>query len=193
MRVIEILPYQPRWATEFQQIEASLRQVLGPLALRVDHIGSTSVPGLGAKDIVDVQVTVASLFPEEALNTAFLAAGYQVRDGVWEDHRPAGDERPEAEWQKRYCRERRGTREVHIHVRVADAANQRYALLFRDFLRSNPPAAGSYEQIKRELARLHPHDVDAYYAVKDPACDLIMVAAEAWAAATDWKPTAPDA
>ncbi len=188
MREIEILPHQPRWAAEFRQMESSLRQALGPLALRIDHIGSTSVPGLGAKDIVDVQVTVASLFPEEPLSAAFLAAEYPMRDGVWEDHRPAGDERPEAEWQKRYCREREGTRRVHIHVRVAGAANQRYALLFRDFLRSNPSAAGSYDQIKRELARLHPDDVDAYYAVKDPACDLIMAAAEGWAAATDWEP-----
>ena len=188
MRVIEILPYQAHWPAEFQQIETSLQQALGPLALRIDHIGSTSVLGLGAKDIVDVQVTVASLFPEKSLNAAFLAAGYEMRDGVWEDHRPAGDARPEAEWQKRYCREREGTRRVHIHVRVAGAANQRYALLFRDFLRSNTSAAGSYEQIKRELARLHPHDIDAYYAVKDPACDLIMAAAEGWAAATNWEP-----
>ncbi len=189
MRVIEILPYQTHWATEFQQIGTSLRQALGSLALRIDHIGSTSIPGLGAKDIVDIQVTVASLVPEEPLKAAFLAAGYEMRDGVWEDHRPAGDERPEPEWQKRYCREHEGARRVHLHVRVAGAANQRYAVLFRDFLRSNPSAAGSYDQIKRELARLHPHDIDAYYAVKDPACDLIMAAAEGWAAATNWEPT----
>ena len=187
VRVIEIVPYQARWVAEFQQIETSLRQALGSLALRIDHIGSTSVPGLGAKDIVDVQVTVASLFPEEALSAAFLAAGYPMRDGVWEDHRPAGDQRPETEWQKRYCREHEGARRVHIHVRVAGAANQRYALLFRDFLRSSPSAAGNYDQIKRELARLHPDDVDAYYAVKDPACDLIMAAAELWAAAAGWE------
>lgn len=193
MRVIEIVPYQVQWATEFQQWGAALRQVLGPLALRIDHIGSTSIPGLGAKDIVDIQVTVAALFPEEPLIAAFLAGGYQVRGGIQEDHRPVGDEGADAEWQKRYCREPEGMRRIHIHTRVAGAANQRYALLFRDFLRSNRSAAGSYERIKRELARLHPHDIEAYLAIKDPACDLILVAAESWAAATHWKPAPSDA
>ena len=130
------------------------------------------------KDIVDIQVTVTALFPKEPLIAAFVAGGYQVRGDLQEDHRPAGDRRPGTEWQKRYCREPEGTRRVHIHVRVAGAANQRYALLFRDFLWSHVSAAGSYDQIKRELARLHPHDIDAYLAIKDPVCDLIMTVAE---------------
>ena len=150
------------------------------------------MPDLGAKDIVDIQVTVAALFPTEPLIAALSAAGYQVRGDIQEDHRPAGDERPDTEWQKRYCREPQGTRRAHIHVRAAGAANQRYALLFRDFLRSNRSAAGSYEQIKRELARLHPDDIDAYLAIKEPACDLIIAAAETWAAATHWKPARSD-
>lgn len=193
MSMIEIVPYQTCWPDEFQQLGATLRQALGLLALRIDHIGSTSVPGLGAKDVIDVQVTVAALSPEELLTTAFSAAGRPLRPGLLGDHRPAGDHRPDAEWQKRYCPELPGGRRVHIHVRAAGAANQRYALLFRDYLRSDLLAAGSYDQIKRELARLHPSDADAYYAVKDPACDLIMAAAERWAVATYWKPSPSDA
>ena len=193
MSVIEIVPFQTRWAGEFRQLGAVLRQALGPLALRIDHIGSTSVPELGAKDVIDVQVAVATLSPEGALTAAFSAAGHPLRPGLLEDHRPAGDRSPDAEWQKRYCPELPEGRRVHIHVRAAGAANQRYALLFRDFLRSDPSAAGSYDRIKRELARLHPDDADAYYAVKDPACDLIMAAAEAWAMASYWKPTPSDA
>ena len=193
MSAIEILPYQAHWIIEFQQLGITLRQALGPLALRIDHIGSTSVPGLGAKDIIDIQVTVAALTPEEPLTAAFAAAGHPLRPGILEDHRPAGDLRPNADWQKRYCPELPGERRVHIHARTAGTANQRYALLFRDFLRSNLAASGSYDQIKRELARLHPDDADAYYAVKDPVCDLVMVAAETWAASVNWCPGASDA
>ena len=191
--MIKIVPYQVHWSHEFRQIGVTLRQALGSLALRIDHIGSTSVPELGAKDVIDIQVTAAALFPEEPLTTAFLAAGYPLRPGLLEDHRPAGDLRPDVDWQKRYCPELPEGRRVHIHVRAAGAANQRYALLFRDFLRSDPSAMGSYDQIKRELARLHPDDADAYYAVKDPACDLIMAAAELWAVSADWRPGPSDA
>lgn len=193
MSMIEIVPSQARWPHEFHQLGAALRQGLGLLALRIDHIGSTSVPGLGAKDVIDVQVTVAALCPEEPLTAAFLAAGHPLRPGLLKDHRPAGDQQPDADWQKRYCPELPEGRRVHIHVRAAGAANQRYALLFRDYLRSSLLAIGSYDQIKRELARLHPDDADAYYAVKDPVCDLIMAAAEIWAAAADWEPGLSDA
>ena len=190
--MIEIVSYQARWPSEFQQLGSALRLALGPLALRIDHIGSTSVPGLGAKDVIDVQVTVAALSPEEPLRAALVAAGYPLHPGLLQDHRPAGDQQPDADWQKRYCPELPEGQRVHIHIRAGGAANQQYALLFRDFLRSDPPAAGSYDRIKRALARLHPDDDDAYYAVKDPVCDLIMAAAKRWATATDWKPSPSD-
>ncbi|MBI2760416.1 MAG: GrpB family protein [Chloroflexi bacterium] len=193
-QVIEIVPHQERWAREFAEIGAALRAALGPLALRIDHIGSTSVPGLAAKDVIDLQVAVASLDPIEPLVEGFMAAGgYRLRADIQGDHRPPGDTNSAEHWQKRYFREPDGGRRTHLHVRVEGRANQRYALLFRDFLRSNQLAAGGYELTKRELSRLHPDDVDAYYAVKDPVCDIIMAGAEYWAAATSWKPGASDA
>ena len=191
-RRIEILPYQPRWHDELRAVADALRAALGGLALRIDHIGSTAVPGLGAEDVVDVQVTVAELAPAEALLAAFAAGGYQLR-GPRSDHRPIGDTRAEAEWQKLYLREPEGGRRSHIHVRQAGRANQRYALLFRDYLRADAHAAAAYEQAKRVLARLHPFDIDAYLEVKDPICDLIMGAAERWATATAWAPGDSDA
>jgi len=192
-RVIEIVPYQERWASEFRSIGAVLRAALGDLALRIDHIGSTSVPGLGAKDVVDVQVTVAAIRPAEPLIAAFQVAGYQHRPGRCEDHRPLGDLGLPEEWQKLYFRESDGARRTHIHVREAGRANQRYALLFRDFLRNHGLAAAGYEQAKRALARLHPDDIDAYLEVKDPICDLVMAGAELWAVATAWQPGLLDA
>jgi GrpB-like predicted nucleotidyltransferase (UPF0157 family) len=194
IRQIEIVPYQERWPQEFAAIGAALRAFLGPLALRIDHIGSTSVPGLAAKDVIDLQVAVASLDPIEPLVSGFMAAGgYRLRPDIQGDHTPPGDTHPPEHWRKRYFREPEGGRRTHLHVRVEGRANQRYALLFRDFLRSSRLAAGGYELTKLELSRLHPDDVDAYYAVKDPICDIIMAGAECWAAATGWKPGPSDA
>jgi GrpB-like predicted nucleotidyltransferase (UPF0157 family) len=82
---------------------------------------------------------------------------------------------------------------LHVHVRAAGSPNERYALLFRDHLRAHPADAATYGLIKRELARHFPGDWDAYYAVKDPVCDLVIGHAEAWARATGWEPGPSDA
>lgn len=192
--LIEIVPYQARWPAEFRAVGARLRAALGATARRIDHIGSTSVPGLVAKDVLDIQIAVAALDPIEPLITAMSAAGgYRLRADVVEDHRPPGDAHAAAHWQKRYFRESVGGRPTHIHIRVDGHANERYALLFRDFLRASPLAAGAYAAVKHALAAQHPHDAEAYYAVKDPACDLIMAGAEVWAAASGWAPGPSDA
>ena len=184
---IEIVPYDARWPAEFRRIGEPLREALGELALRIDHIGSTSVPGLAAKDIVDVQVTVATL-NATALLAALAPLGYALRPDITGDHIPPGWHGSPDEWRKLYFRAPPEQRPTHLHVRQAGRANQRYALLFRDYLRANPVARAAYAQIKMALARLHPTDQDAYYAVKDPACDIIIVAAEDWAAVTDYVP-----
>lgn len=178
--MIEIVPYDPRWPEEFGRVGAPLREALGDLALRIDHIGSTAVPGLAAKDVIDVQVSAAAL--DAAVFAAALAPlGYAHRVDITGDHIPPGrDDSPE-EWRKLFFRAPEGQRRANLHVRQAGRANQRYALLFRDYLRADPQAAGAYRGIKEALARLHPDDVEAYYDVKDPACDLIMAAAELWA------------
>jgi GrpB-like predicted nucleotidyltransferase (UPF0157 family) len=77
-------------------------------------------------------------------------------------------------------------------VRLRGAANQRYALLFQDYLRVHPMGAAAYAQVKLALARYHADDIDAYYDIKDPVCDIIMAAAESWAAATQWEPGPSD-
>ncbi len=91
------------------------------------------------------------------------------------------------------ARARWRARRTHGHVRIDERTNQRYALLFRDYLRGHRPAAAGYEAAKRALAQLHPGDIDAYLAAKDPICDIIMAGAEAWAAATNWTASPSDA
>lgn len=185
VKTVEIVAYREAWAEEFERLAEVLREALGPLALRVDHIGSTSVPGLAAKDVIDIQVTVPHF--EEPLESALASIGYTQRQDVTADHRPPLDSGPENDWEKRYFTPPPGQRPTHLHVRVAGRANQRYALLFRDYLHAHPPTAQAYAELKRRLAHYHAVDRAAYTDIKDPACDLIIHAAEAWAAQTGWQ------
>ena len=183
---IEIQPYHEDWPSEFAVLADLLREALGDLAERIDHIGSTAVPGLAAKDVIDLQIGVSDL-DDPRLGPAFERLGATPTD-ITTDHVPPGDPSGAASWGKRYFRAPASWRRTHLHVRATDRANFRYALLFRDYLRHTPAAAAAYGQVKEALARQHPDDVDAYYAVKDPVCDLVMDAAERWAAEVAWTP-----
>jgi GrpB-like predicted nucleotidyltransferase (UPF0157 family) len=182
---IVIVDHRLEWAAESAELARPMHAALGDLALRIDHIGSTAVPGLAAKDIIDIQVTVPVL--SASLEQAFALAGYQLRARITHDHRPPTATGPEDDWVKQYYQPYGDARAVHVHVRRAGSANGRYALLFRDYLRATPLAAQAYAQIKRALAAFAPDDWDHYYDVKDPVCDIIMAGAETWAAATGWR------
>jgi GrpB-like predicted nucleotidyltransferase (UPF0157 family) len=183
--MIIIHDYKPSWPQEFETIRSSLLSALGTLALRVDHIGSTSVPGLGAKDVIDIQVTVAELTVE--VRQRLIEAGYEHRDATTRDHVPLGEDEDPILWAKNLFYQRQGERRTNIHVRVNGNPNQRYALLFRDYLRAHPNSTRTIELIKREISKRHAHDEDAYYDIKDPVYDLIWDAAQAWADHTGWS------
>jgi GrpB-like predicted nucleotidyltransferase (UPF0157 family) len=180
--MVVIAAYRDDWPAAFEAIRRRLASILGERALRIDHVGSTSVPGLDAKDVIDVQVSVRSLADADVLANA----GYRVFPAAW-DHVPPGAPDDEREWSKRLFNNPECERRANIHVREAGRANQRYALLFRDYLRTHAAAAEAYARMKRALAQ-EQLDLDAYTDVKDPACDLIWIAAEDWAAATGWSP-----
>jgi GrpB-like predicted nucleotidyltransferase (UPF0157 family) len=183
--MVEIVAYNPDWPVEFQQIAERLWQGLGNLALRIDHIGSTAVPGLMAKDIIDIQITVAAL--DQQISSAMAKMGYSPPKVPKQDHRLPYFEGPDSEWEKLIFCEPPGQRRMHIHVRVFGRANQRYPLLFRDYLRTHPGVAASYEELKRLLAQSLA-DPQTYPEVKGPVVDIIYQAAEAWAADVNWQP-----
>jgi GrpB-like predicted nucleotidyltransferase (UPF0157 family) len=187
--MIIIVPHQPAWQDEFRALGNELRQTMGDLALRVDHIGSTSVPGLAAKDVIDIQITVAKL--DDDVERVLNNAGYQRLAHIDRDHIPPGLDRAGEQWLKWFFKPASG-RPVNLHVRLAGKLNQRYPLLFRDYLRTHEASALAYALVKSALARLHSNDIEAYYAVKDPVCDIIMIAAEAWASQTRWNLGASD-
>lgn len=194
MALIEIVEYRCSWPEEFAEIGGRLRRSLGRRALRINHIGSTSVPGLAAKDVIDLQVSVASLKMDHEMERAFERAGFPLRPaGPTRDHLPPGVVDRPGDWDKLMAGPSPGRRRVHVHIRVAGAPNETYALLFRDYLRATPASAATYGLIKAALAESHADDVDAYYAVKDPVCDLIMAAAQAWAEKAAWELPESDA
>src|SRR5580765_4760058 len=104
MAAIEIVEYCESWVDDFQRIGRSLRDAVGDDAIGIHHIGSTSVPGLAAKDLIDVQVTVAALPLPDAVVDRLAAAGFPLRDDIFNDHVPigsAGSESDAADWAKR--------------------------------------------------------------------------------------------
>jgi GrpB-like predicted nucleotidyltransferase (UPF0157 family) len=188
--MISIIEYRTEWPLEFRQVGRLLRTALGDLAVRIDHIGSTSVPGLCAKDILDIQVSVRALTLDVAGKVSEL--GFRAPPGVWVDHRPPGAIGPDEDWQKMLFSEPVNERRVNLHVRVIDRPNQRYPLLFRDYLIAYPQAAAAYGELKRRLAAGLRNSSD-YPVVKDPAVDLIYLAASSWGKLVAWEPNESNA
>lgn len=190
-RLVAVTAYQPRWRDEFTRIARRIRDCVGPAAARIDHIGSTAVPGLGAKDVIDVQITVSDLDAAGGMTEALRAAGF--RHGAtfeYDAFRPKPATDPEL--RKLFMREPAGERRAHIHIREGGRFNQRYALLFRDYLRSSAEVRAAYERLKRQGAQLYPDSIDGYLLLKDPAFHIIYEAAARWAEKVGWSPAESD-
>ena len=183
-----VAPPDPTWADRAARAAVELADALGPAALRIDHIGSTAIPGMPAKDVLDLQVSVASIESADSLTDPLRLIGYEQAPQVRHDHVPAGLSDHRARWEKRFLSRRRpGADPVNLHVRVHGSPNERFALLFRDWFRAHPAAVPAYAAFKHALAELCP-DVGAYTEVKDPVVDFVIVVAEEWALVTDWRP-----
>jgi GrpB-like predicted nucleotidyltransferase (UPF0157 family) len=177
-----IAPYDRTWPEQFQRLALPLRQALGAVALRIDHIGSTSIPGLAAKPIIDIQIAVADFDPLDAYRLPLEHLGYIFRA-----------DNPEQT--KRYFRESLGQQRVHIHVRRAGSFSEQFALLFRDYVRSHPDIASQYAQLKIGLARQYSRieDRTAYTEAKRPFIWQVIALADEWAQQTGWFPGSSDA
>jgi GrpB-like predicted nucleotidyltransferase (UPF0157 family) len=154
---VTIVEYDESWPERFETEAAAVRAAVGPAALRVDHVGSTSVPGLAAKPIVDLQVSVASLQPMGLYREPLHSIGYRHfefpnEDGV--DDYPYFAKPPEP------------PRAFHIHVAESGSYHERRHLAFRDWLRTHPEDAAAYAQHKRDLATREWATMDDYADAK---------------------------
>jgi GrpB-like predicted nucleotidyltransferase (UPF0157 family) len=178
--VIHIVDYDPDWLRRFAELGVRLRSALGAVALRIDHIGSTSVPGLAAKPVIDIQVSVARLEPVDPVRVPLEDLGHVYRA-----------DNPERT--KRYFREPPGEPRTHIHVRRAGSFSEQFPLLFRDYLRVDQDTAAEYESVKRRLAAQFPNDGLAYTDAKASFCWEVIHRADDWAQRTGWEPGPSDA
>ncbi len=177
---IIVVPYNPHWPELFAQLGAALRKALEDTAERIDHIGSTSIPGLDAKPVVDVQVSVRSFEPMDAYRLPMEQLGFVFR----------GDN---PDLTKRFFREKPGQRRTHIHVRRSGSWAEQFALLFRDYLRTHPGDALRYAGLKYLLAEQYRDDRGGYVEAKRPFIWEIMNKADLWNQETGWQPGPSDA
>ncbi len=163
-REIRLVAYDDRWPAQFEHHAAVISNALGDALLAVHHIGSTSVPGLAAKPIVDILAVVADSSDEPSYLPALELAGYvlRVREPDWQQHRML----------------RTPERDVHIHVFSPDSAEVRRTLLFRDRLRSHPTDRARYEETKLRLATQSWPDMNTYADAKTDVIESIIAAAD---------------
>ena len=170
---IAITPYDPAWPARYATEELRLKSVLpGELCSRIAHIGSTAVPGLSAKPIIDIQVEVTDL---ERVRSQVVPVMQQLGyEFIW---RPTmGERAPFYAWF--IGRDERGQRTFHVHMVEPDQATAD-RLLFRDFLRAHPEVARQYEALKQGLATAHPADRAAYTHAKTPFIAEVLQRARA--------------
>jgi GrpB-like predicted nucleotidyltransferase (UPF0157 family) len=185
---VQVVPYDPRWPAWGMAEIAVLTAALGPMIVHADHIGSTSVSAMAAKDVLDLQLSVADLDQAAAALDGPLAGFGFVRKPYDHDHVPAGDLSDPELWSKRYwSRRKHQGGDVNLHVRAVGSPNERLALLFRDYLRAHSDAVAAYSRFKLMLADAV-DGLDTYTDVKDPVVDLVIAAAGQWARDVGWAP-----
>ncbi len=184
---LHIAEPDPTWSEQAARLIARIRHALPAELPHLDvaHIGSTAVPGLPAKDIVDLMLAVRTLDEADAVADRLTDAGFPRRPGEWADNARGI---PGETWPKRMHGTADPGRPVHLHVRVTGSPGWRFALLMRDHLRAVPEAREEYAAAKAEWA-LRLADRYSYAEAKEPWFDTEARAADDWAEATGWQPS----
>jgi GrpB-like predicted nucleotidyltransferase (UPF0157 family) len=152
---IRIVDHDPEWPAQADAEIRRIKEELGEIAVRVDHVGSTAVPQLAAKPIIDLQLSVASIDPVESYREPLARLGYLFVP------------EPESPDFHLFTKPAERPRTHHLHVCESGGEHERRHLAVRDFLRANPGAAAEYEALKRKLAAEHPEDRLAYIEGKE--------------------------
>jgi len=160
--------YSPDWPAEFEREAARLRGFLGAELVEIHHFGSTSVPGLAAKPIIDILPLVRSLAAVDALTPMLEGAGYRA----WGEYGLPG--------RRLFTRDREGFRTHNVHIYETGAGGVERHLAFSAYLRHDESARKEYEALKREVYARHPADIIAYNEAKDALIKRIEVLAVEW-------------
>jgi GrpB-like predicted nucleotidyltransferase (UPF0157 family) len=171
-RHITVVDYDPRWVAEFETESDRVRKVLREEIISIEHIGSTSIPGMCAKPVIDILVVVRSIGRIDLYNRSMLDLGYIAKGefGI------AG---------RRFFLKGVPARTHHLHIFQERSQEIGRHLHFRDYLAAHPDEARRYCQLKRELASRHELDIDAYSRGKDEFIKEIDRKTEDWARKRD--------
>ncbi|WP_315371692.1 GrpB family protein [Paenibacillus xylanexedens] len=175
-----IAKYDPAWRDLFLETGSKLREALGEKALRIDHVGSTSIVGIDAKPIIDIQISVSNYENLLDYKREIETVGFVFRA-----------ENPDKT--KRYFREEPGSRRIHIHVRQAGSFSEQMTLLFRDYLREHPEDCLNYAEEKHRLMSLYKDQRPKYVEGKGPMVWSILQRAHRWSQEIGWQPAKSDA
>ncbi|MGN7760054.1 GrpB family protein [Paenibacillus sp. 22594] len=162
-KVVEVVPYDPAWKSEFCRLREWLLEITGDLILAVEHVGSTSVEGLSAKPIIDIDLVMESyeVFPEIVQRLSQYGYVHQGNLGV--------------EGREAFKREQEdGFMKYHLYVCPKDGNGYLEHIILRDYLRANPSAAEEYEQVKLGLAEQFRYNIDAYCEGKTAVVHSIL-------------------
>jgi dephospho-CoA kinase len=184
-RHAELVPPDETWPAQAERVAARVAAAAGDQARRVDHIGSTAVPGLAAKDVLDLQVVVHDIGTAGQVADGLAAAGLVRGEGRWWDNALDGTRRDKA-----IALNADPGRAANCHIRPLDSPVWREALLLRDWLRAHPDGIQEYAEVKLALARQRLASIDAYAAAKTPFISGTLARAERWAVQTGWQATA---
>ena len=169
---VVIVPYDPGWPRQFEEERVLLARIFRDTSVVIEHVGSTAVPELGAKPIIDMMVGVSALSEVESRIPQLESHGYEYVSA----HEAQLPER------RFFQKPRSGSRTHHLHAVVRDGAFWRRHLLFRDHLRAFPEAATAYLDLKRELASRHRTDRVAYTDGKSAFIESLLERARQGAA-----------
>lgn len=162
---VHLAPYDESWPEEFEEYRKRFEEALGKTALRVDHVGSTSVSGLPSKPVIDIQISVDDLEDEDKYRPQIERLGWPMRARM-----------PE----RRFFRVASGRRDARIHVVEAGDSEARRNLLFPAYLRAYPERRDAYAELKRELARSFGDERIEYTERKSPFIEETLWLAEEW-------------
>ncbi len=159
---VVVLPYDEQWEHAFAHIKDRIQEALGLLALRIEHVGSTSVRGLSAKPIIDIDVVIKDYSVFDAAVTALEEIGYHHEGDLGITAREAF-KYDGKEYMPKH----------HLYVCPQDSAELKRHVAFRNYLRSNPEAVSEYNRIKIEGAALYPKDIEKYIQHKSAFIEKI--------------------
>ena len=159
---VVVLPYDEQWRQDFQTIKAELTNTLGQLTIGIEHVGSTSVEGMSAKPIIDIDVIIKERTVLDEVISRLENIGYRYEGNLGIEGREAFKYEGKKDLQRH-----------HLYVCAQDCPELKRHIAFRDYLRSHPQAVKEYGEIKEKGARLYPNDIDKYMEYKSGVIERI--------------------